>query len=85
MSVRADGGFTYKPAGGFSGSDSFTYHANDGDGEQQGRDGLHHGDPAAPARRRRRRRRRRRCVVPSTTSINSLAFPKFTKLAGARG
>ena len=49
VSVRPDGGFTYTPAGGFSGSDSFSYHVNDGDGEQQGRVGRHHGDPAAPA------------------------------------
>jgi hypothetical protein len=32
VSVRPDGGFTYTPASGFSGMDSFGYNANDGDG-----------------------------------------------------
>jgi hypothetical protein len=35
VSVRPDGGFTYTPAGGFSGSDSFSYHVNDGDGNSK--------------------------------------------------
>jgi len=30
LSMAADGGFTYTPAAGYTGSDSFTYHANDG-------------------------------------------------------
>jgi hypothetical protein len=30
LTLRPDGSFTYKPAGGFSGTDSFTYCANDG-------------------------------------------------------
>ena len=30
LTLNADGGFTYTPNAGFSGPDSFTYHANDG-------------------------------------------------------
>ena len=30
LTLNANGGFTYTPATGYSGSDSFTYHANDG-------------------------------------------------------
>ncbi|MEO5914296.1 MAG: cadherin-like domain-containing protein [Luteolibacter sp.] len=30
LTLNANGGFTYTPAGGYSGSDSFTYRANDG-------------------------------------------------------
>ena len=30
LSLAADGSFTYTPTGGYSGPDSFTYHANDG-------------------------------------------------------
>jgi hypothetical protein len=30
LTLVADGGFTYTPAAGFTGADSFTYHANDG-------------------------------------------------------
>src|SRR5439155_998046 len=30
LTLDADGGFTYTPAGNFNGSDSFTYKANDG-------------------------------------------------------
>jgi hypothetical protein len=30
VTLAADGTFTYTPTSGFSGADSFTYHANDG-------------------------------------------------------
>jgi VCBS repeat-containing protein len=30
VTLNADGGFTYVPAAGYTGADSFTYHANDG-------------------------------------------------------
>jgi VCBS repeat-containing protein len=30
LNLNADGSFTYTPDSGFSGTDSFTYHANDG-------------------------------------------------------
>ncbi len=30
VTLNADGGFTYTPAAGYTGTDSFTYHANDG-------------------------------------------------------
>ena len=30
LTLNADGSFTYTPTAGFHGSDSFTYHANDG-------------------------------------------------------
>ena len=33
VSVRSDGGFTYTPASGFTGTDSFGYRAGDGDGK----------------------------------------------------
>ena len=30
LSLNADGSFSYTPDGGFCGTDSFSYHANDG-------------------------------------------------------
>ena len=78
VSVRPDGGFTYTPAAGFSGADSFTYHATDGDGSS--RDSTVSitvtpapapptSTPPAPSK-----------VVPSATSIKSRPFPKYTTL-----
>ena len=64
VSVRPDGGFTYTPASGFSGADSFAYRAGDGDGS--GNEGTVTINVAARPRRlpRRLRRRRRRRSSP---------------------
>ena len=46
LTLNANGSFLYTPTAAYSGSDSFTYHANDGDGQLEHRDGLAHGDDA---------------------------------------
>jgi hypothetical protein len=75
VSVRPDGGFTYTPAAGFSGPDSFTYHATDGAGSSRDSTVSIAVTPApAPPTPTPTK------GVPSVTSIKSRAFPKYTTL-----
>ena len=80
VTVALDGHFTYTPAAGYTGPDSFTFKANDGTVDSDGDDGLDHGhagQPRAGGRRRQRHHRpghggrRSRCTQRTPTATRS--------------
>ena len=73
---RSNGGFTYTPAPGFFGIDSFTYRASNGSQRQPAGDGRHRRRSSAAAAGRARRsrsasRRRRTCASPSRAATRT--------------
>jgi len=70
VDLKPDGGFTYTPRQGFSGTDTFGYRANDGSGSGDEANVMIQVAPLPPWP----------TLIPSTISNNFLAFSKFTRI-----
>jgi hypothetical protein len=73
VDLRPDGGFTYTPRQGFSGTDTFGYRANDGSGSGDEANVSIQVAPLPPPPPKP-------TLVPSTVSNGFLAFRKFTRV-----
>ena len=73
LTLNADGSFTYTPAAGYNGTDSFTYRASDGAPTQRRHGRLTVDAGQRPARRQRRRLQHRRGHAATVAAPGVLA------------